>query len=445
MTTHGTCGNCVRLEPGELTVHLHRARNLKDGDWFGKQDPYIILKCGKVKYKSNVHDCGGRDPEWEQKFVFKVDQETKLTLEVYDYDVAKNDDCLGKADVDIVSVRCEPGGRMHMEVPIFRRISRRQQGHVYITLSFLSTSAAAAASNVSPCNSDLSTFVAHEREAEAARSAAVAFVAANRAVMDAEQGNGGSGPAAVLGKCAPGTCLSSGLVAAGAMPDTVPSYTPTCGLIAPDPGKLLPCHQASESGRDTVVQAAAATQMRAPPPPGPGPGVPQGGAYTTSAESYPVVNPQSYNIGSSFRAPPGAWAGPGTGAAPPMSTSLADSHPVASGPQFQSPYHQMSTHQASPYGQYNPAYPVPPSLPTTHMQQPHAATASYYQQEPSAPPMSYSVPHPTTSYPAPQPLNPLPTFPGAVPYVSYPATAPSYGAPPPALPPGVYYPPPSYA
>ncbi|GIL65515.1 hypothetical protein Vafri_19286 [Volvox africanus] len=438
-----TNGNRVRLEPGELTVHLHRAKDLKDGDWFGKQDPYIILKCGNVKYKSNVHKCGGCDPEWEQKFVFKVDQETKLALEVYDYDVAKNDDCLGKADVDIVSVRCEPGGRMQMEVPIFRRISRRQRGHVYLTLSFMSTSAAAA-SNVSPSNSDLPTFVTHEREAEVARSAAVAFAAANRAVMDAEQGNGGSGPAAVLNTCAPGACLASGLVAAGTMPDTVPSYTPTCGLIAPDPGKLLSCHQASEGGGGTVVQAAATTQMGTPPPPGPGPVVPQGGAYTASAESYPVVNPQSYDIGSSFQVPPGAWAGPGTGAAPSLSTPLADSHPVASGPQFQPPFHQMPTQQSSSYGHYSPAYPVPTPPPTT-ASYPYAATASSYQQEPSAPPLSYSVPLPPTSYPAPQPLNPLPTFPGPAPYAPYPATAPSYGAPPPSLPPGgVYYPPPSY-
>ncbi|GIM07285.1 hypothetical protein Vretimale_11396 [Volvox reticuliferus] len=355
-------------------------------------------------------------------------------MEVYDYDVAKNDDCLGKAEVDIVSVRCQPGGKIQMEVPLFRRISKRQQGHVLITLSFLSTSSAAAATNVSP---DVSTFAAHLHEAEAARSAAVAFAATNRAAMDAAGGDGGSGPAAGLTACAPGSCLASGLVAAGTMPDTVPSYAPTCGLIAPEPGKLLSCHQTSENDRGPAAQAAAA-QVGGPPPPGPGPGLPQGGAYATSAEPYPVVNPQSYDIGSTFRAPPGAWAGPGPAGAvaPQVSTPYADSHPIASAPQSQSPYHQLSTHQASSYEPYNP---------TTAASYPHAAATPYYQQEPSAPPLSYPVPQPTAAYPAPLPLNPVPNFMGSAPYAAYPATAPPYGAPPPALPPGVYYPPPGYA
>ncbi|EFJ52056.1 hypothetical protein VOLCADRAFT_87207 [Volvox carteri f. nagariensis] len=257
----------VLLEPGEVTVNLHRAESLKDADWFGKQDPYVILRCGENKYRSNTHERGGRDPAWEQQFVFKVDQETTLELEVYDQDMFKPDDCLGKGKVDIVSVRQIK--KMSVEVPLFRRLSRRQAGHVYLTLSFSPArasassgirSAAAAATPAAtptapnPGDAAMSTYVIHEQATAVANQFPTAFPGNGDGRGGDVETRDGAAVAAAGGVLAAssahipsGSSLAPGLVPAGSMPDTVPSYNPTCGLIQPHPDRLLPCHVSSSS------------------------------------------------------------------------------------------------------------------------------------------------------------------------------------------------------
>lgn len=56
----------------ELHVRIVSARNLADTQMFGTQDPYCKIKVGKTKFKTRVHDNGGRSPTWNEKFVFPV-------------------------------------------------------------------------------------------------------------------------------------------------------------------------------------------------------------------------------------------------------------------------------------------------------------------------------------------------------------------------------------
>ncbi len=48
----------MALDAGELTLVLEFAQGLKDKDWFGKQDPYVILTCGGHTLKSRTAQDG---------------------------------------------------------------------------------------------------------------------------------------------------------------------------------------------------------------------------------------------------------------------------------------------------------------------------------------------------------------------------------------------------
>lgn len=50
----------------------------------GKQDPYAILRVREQKQRSNVHNEGGKNPIWNQTFLFRdVDpQRDELRIEV---------------------------------------------------------------------------------------------------------------------------------------------------------------------------------------------------------------------------------------------------------------------------------------------------------------------------------------------------------------------------
>ena len=54
----------MALEAGELTLSLQFATGLKDCDWFGRQDPYVILSCGSQQYRSRTAVDGGTTPVW---------------------------------------------------------------------------------------------------------------------------------------------------------------------------------------------------------------------------------------------------------------------------------------------------------------------------------------------------------------------------------------------
>ncbi|KXZ54524.1 hypothetical protein GPECTOR_4g589 [Gonium pectorale] len=132
--------------PGELTVSLIGGENLKDCDWIGQQDPYVILRCGKQQYRSNTHIGGGINPIWNQVFVFKVKDEHELKLVVWDQDDLKTDDCIGKATVDLSAVRAMSPRPLDLKLPLKRPLTKRQHGFLRLSLSFLADGAAPAGS-----------------------------------------------------------------------------------------------------------------------------------------------------------------------------------------------------------------------------------------------------------------------------------------------------------
>jgi Ca2+-dependent lipid-binding protein len=65
----------AELVPGNLTVKVEFAKELQDKDWFGKQDPYVVLNCGARKLgKTKVHR-GSASTSWESISTFSADNE----------------------------------------------------------------------------------------------------------------------------------------------------------------------------------------------------------------------------------------------------------------------------------------------------------------------------------------------------------------------------------
>lgn len=90
---------------GTLEVLLVDASNLKDTDFFGKMDPYVIIQFCNQKGKSTVARGKGKAPVWNEKFTFDVEypdnirdehHQYKLDLTIMDKDRFSTDDFVGE-------------------------------------------------------------------------------------------------------------------------------------------------------------------------------------------------------------------------------------------------------------------------------------------------------------------------------------------------------------
>ncbi|RXH76970.1 hypothetical protein DVH24_019858 [Malus domestica] len=82
---------------GTLEVNLVNAKGLKNTEFFGNMDPYVIITCKKQQKKSKVATAQGSNPEWNESFVFSVaDGVTELHLMIMDKDTGTADDFVGE-------------------------------------------------------------------------------------------------------------------------------------------------------------------------------------------------------------------------------------------------------------------------------------------------------------------------------------------------------------
>ena len=75
----------------ELHVRIVSARGLTNTQFFGTQDPFCEVTLGDVTWKTQVHDNGGVNPRWNEKFVFTVNdcQRDQLHIIVKNKNFAK--------------------------------------------------------------------------------------------------------------------------------------------------------------------------------------------------------------------------------------------------------------------------------------------------------------------------------------------------------------------
>jgi len=88
---------------GVLVVTLHVATQLKDPDWVGKMDPYVIVTLdNSPPKKSKTQKDAGASPNFDdEQFVFQMKgNEQFLTFELKDEDIGK-DDFIGSMKLDL--------------------------------------------------------------------------------------------------------------------------------------------------------------------------------------------------------------------------------------------------------------------------------------------------------------------------------------------------------
>ncbi|GLI61338.1 hypothetical protein VaNZ11_003699, partial [Volvox africanus] len=104
------------LQPGTLRVRLEFAKDIKDCDFFGRQDPYVRLRVGDQLRRSKVCKNGGTRPVWDETFEFVILHENTVDMELMDADKASRDDVIGRCAVSISKAR--EHGRDSVHAPV---------------------------------------------------------------------------------------------------------------------------------------------------------------------------------------------------------------------------------------------------------------------------------------------------------------------------------------
>ena len=84
------------------------AIRLRDTQTFGKQDPYVVLKCGghADTFRTKVCRDGGTAPKWNERFTFALagTEGTELNLRIWNRNTMTSDKCIGSATVKLDAV-----------------------------------------------------------------------------------------------------------------------------------------------------------------------------------------------------------------------------------------------------------------------------------------------------------------------------------------------------
>lgn len=72
-------------------------------------DPYVICKVGSNKYKGKCDTDGGKKPKFNDSFNFNYKDGDLLQIEVWDKDVATDDDLIGQGALSLMTFASNPG------------------------------------------------------------------------------------------------------------------------------------------------------------------------------------------------------------------------------------------------------------------------------------------------------------------------------------------------
>ncbi|TKY56747.1 Elicitor-responsive protein 1 [Spatholobus suberectus] len=102
---------------GFMEAQLVKAKGLHNTDIFGKMDPYVLIQYNGQEQRSSVAIGQGRNPIWNEKFIFKVEypelgNRHKLILKIMDQDLYM-DELVGQSIIhvgDLLAQGVENGG-----------------------------------------------------------------------------------------------------------------------------------------------------------------------------------------------------------------------------------------------------------------------------------------------------------------------------------------------
>ncbi|KAG6554190.1 hypothetical protein Mapa_004106 [Marchantia paleacea] len=118
------------MPAGTVKVNLIGAAAIKDSEWIGKADPYVVIWCGKREVKSNVAKNQGSTPVWNQKFHFYVDDsDTEVQIKIYNENALQTDDIIGTTTISLADAFSQK------KLPI-TRYSLEPKGDISLQISY---------------------------------------------------------------------------------------------------------------------------------------------------------------------------------------------------------------------------------------------------------------------------------------------------------------------
>ncbi|CAN1307539.1 Elicitor-responsive protein 3, partial [Linum perenne] len=83
-------------------------KKLKDTEWLTRQDPYVCVEYGSNKSRTRTCTDGGRNPSFQEKFVFTlIDGLRELSVVVWNSNTLTYDDFIGNGKVQLEKVLAE--------------------------------------------------------------------------------------------------------------------------------------------------------------------------------------------------------------------------------------------------------------------------------------------------------------------------------------------------
>lgn len=88
---------------GKLFVKCLRGLDLKAGQgMFGKADPYVKIRLGTQEFSTKPNAGGGKNPIWNEEFIFDIGNEKEIEFEILDKETVGNDKFMARIKVSIV-------------------------------------------------------------------------------------------------------------------------------------------------------------------------------------------------------------------------------------------------------------------------------------------------------------------------------------------------------
>ncbi|KAJ8571076.1 hypothetical protein K7X08_038048 [Anisodus acutangulus] len=88
-----------------LEVTVVACNKLKDTEWISRQDPYVCLEYGSSKYRTRTCTDGGKNPTFQEKFVFTlIEGLREINVVVWNSNTVNSDDFIGSGKVQLQKV-----------------------------------------------------------------------------------------------------------------------------------------------------------------------------------------------------------------------------------------------------------------------------------------------------------------------------------------------------
>ncbi|MGD7201708.1 hypothetical protein, partial [Ralstonia pseudosolanacearum] len=140
-------GKSIQTPCGTLEVLLIEGKNLKNTDFIGKMNTYVLIQYGTQQQQSKVSQGTGGTVKWNESFKFNLEypagpkDQHKITFKIMDKDRFTKDDFVGEAVVyakDVVSLGLEKG-EAHLEPAKYRVVlaNKNYYGEIKTGVTFI--------------------------------------------------------------------------------------------------------------------------------------------------------------------------------------------------------------------------------------------------------------------------------------------------------------------